>query len=75
MRLALLQAQKVLGNTKTNPAVGCVLVKNQNVISAGSTGINGRPHAESEAIKYSFSPMPIINGLPNRATTNFSGQS
>ncbi len=53
MRLALLQAQKVLGNTKTNPAVGCVLVKNQNVISAGSTGINGRPHAEVNTLNFS----------------------
>ena len=28
MRLALQQASKALGNTKENPAVGCVIVKN-----------------------------------------------
>ena len=50
MKLALTRAQRNLGNTKENPSVGCVIVKNDCIISAGSTGINGRPHAESNAI-------------------------
>tara|TARA_B110000438_G_C15805214_1_gene646977 strand:+ start:38 stop:1141 length:1104 start_codon:yes stop_codon:yes gene_type:complete len=54
MRLALLQAYKTLGNTKTNPAVGCVIVKDNCLISAGSTSLNGRPHAEFNAINDSF---------------------
>ena len=53
MRLALEQAKKVLGNTKDNPAVGCVITKNNHVISAGHTSINGRPHAEHNAINLS----------------------
>ena len=53
MKLALMQAQKNLGNTKSNPAVGCVIVKDNSVISAGATGMNGRPHAEQNAIAYS----------------------
>ena len=53
MKLALAQAQKNLGNTKENPAVGCVLVKNDHLISAGHTGDGGRPHAEQNAINYS----------------------
>ena len=53
MRLALEQAKKVLGNTKNNPAVGCVITKNNHVISAGYTGINGSPHAEHNAINLS----------------------
>jgi diaminohydroxyphosphoribosylaminopyrimidine deaminase/5-amino-6-(5-phosphoribosylamino)uracil reductase len=52
MRLALMQAKKNLGNTSENPAVGCVIVKNNFVISSGSTGIKGRPHAEQNAISY-----------------------
>jgi len=52
MNLALNQAKIVLGNTKENPAVGCVIVKKDNVISAGATGINGRPHAEQNAIDF-----------------------
>ena len=53
MRLALQQAKKILGNTKINPAVGCILVKNNYLISAGYTSYNGRPHAELNAINYS----------------------
>ena len=50
MRLALMQAHKNLGNTKENPSVGCVIVKNDCIISSGCTSINGRPHAEHNAI-------------------------
>ena len=53
MSLALQQAHKSLGNTGTNPSVGCIIVKNNHVISAGFTGINGRPHAEHNAINLS----------------------
>ena len=53
MNLALMQAQKNLANTKTNPTVGCVIVKNNCIITAGYTGVNGRPHAEQNAITYS----------------------
>ena len=52
MNLALLQAKKVLGNTKDNPAVGCVIVKENCVIHSGSTGFNGRPHAEHNALNF-----------------------
>ena len=50
MNLALLQAKKNLGNTKENPSVGCVITKNDTMLSVGSTGKNGRPHAEHNAI-------------------------
>ena len=48
-----MQAQRNLGKTKDNPAVGCVIVKNDYIISAGCTAINGRPHAEQNAITHS----------------------
>ena len=53
MGLALLQAKKTLGNTKDNPAVGCIITKNNQVISAGYTSISGIPHAEHNAINFS----------------------
>ena len=53
MELALMQAQKNLGNTNENPSVGCVIVKKGCVISAGCTGLKGTPHAEHNAIIYS----------------------
>ena len=53
MKLALSQAQRNLGNTNENPSVGCVITKNNMVISAACTSIKGRPHAEHNAIKLS----------------------
>ena len=53
MNLALQQAKKNIGNTKMNPSVGCVIVKNNCVIGAGTTTVGGRPHAEINAIKNS----------------------
>ena len=39
------------GFTGLNPSVGCVIVKNNKILSIGQTGFNGRPHAETVAIK------------------------
>jgi diaminohydroxyphosphoribosylaminopyrimidine deaminase/5-amino-6-(5-phosphoribosylamino)uracil reductase len=50
MNLALMQARRSLGNTKNNPAVGCVIVKDNVIVSVGNTGFNGTPHAEKNAI-------------------------
>ena len=50
MKLAYNQAGKVLGNTGNNPAVGCVIVKNNALISLAHTNFNGRPHAERIAL-------------------------
>jgi len=49
MTLALQQAKRVLGNTKANPSVGCVVIKNGHLIGAGRTSVDGRPHAEQNA--------------------------
>ena len=52
MKLALQQATKSLGNTKENPSVGCVIVKNNHLIGSGYTSPKGRPHAEQNAINF-----------------------
>ena len=53
MNLALNLASVRNGQTGDNPSVGCVIVKNDKILSLGQTGYNGRPHAEFNAIKYS----------------------
>ena len=53
MKLAINLAKVNLDLTGLNPSVGCVIVKNDEVISYGQTGLNGRPHAEYIAIKNS----------------------
>ena len=54
MKLAINLAKARKGLTGENPSVGCVIVKNDRIISIGQTGINGRPHAEFNAINNSF---------------------
>ena len=51
MRLAFKKASEHLGSTKENPSVGCIIVKNGSIVSSGVTSINGRPHAEINALK------------------------
>ncbi len=48
--LAFQLAEKNLGQTKLNPSVGTVIVKNGTVISSGVTSLQGRPHAEFNAL-------------------------
>ena len=50
LNLAFQLAENNLGHTKLNPSVGCVVVKNNTVISSGVTSINGRPHSEFNAL-------------------------
>ena len=52
LKLAFNFAKVNIGKTHLNPSVGCVVVKNNSVISSGYTSINGRPHAEFNALKY-----------------------
>ena len=51
MKLAINLAKVNLDLTGLNPSVGCVIVKNGEIISYGQTGLKGRPHAEYRAIK------------------------
>ena len=53
MKIALSLASARQGLTGVNPSVGCVIVKNDEIISIGQTNYDGRPHAEYNAIKNS----------------------
>ena len=50
LNLAFQLAEKNLGQTGQNPSVGSIVVKKNTVISSGVTSINGRPHAEYNAL-------------------------
>lgn len=54
MRHAIRLAYRHLGQTSGNPSVGCVLVKNNIVIAAGTTSRSGRPHAEFNALHHAI---------------------
>lgn len=47
---ALIEAAKARGNSRPNPAVGAVIVKNDEIIGRGHTDLAGGAHAEVRAI-------------------------
>ena len=51
MQSALNLARYGLGRTAPNPAVGCVIVKDNHVVGRGRTAEGGRPHAEVMALQ------------------------
>lgn len=50
MARAIALAAERLGRTAPNPPVGCVLVKDGQVVAEAATAPGGRPHAEEQAI-------------------------
>lgn len=50
MRSALLLARFGLGRTTPNPSVGCVIVRDGQLVGRGRTADGGRPHAETQAL-------------------------
>ncbi|MFN8639825.1 MAG: hypothetical protein U0360_10325 [Dehalococcoidia bacterium] len=51
MRLALAEAERALGWSSPNPAVGAVIVLDGAVVGAGHTQPPGGPHAEVMALR------------------------
>ncbi|GIN19317.1 bifunctional diaminohydroxyphosphoribosylaminopyrimidine deaminase/5-amino-6-(5-phosphoribosylamino)uracil reductase RibD [Siminovitchia fordii] len=51
MDLAIQLAESVIGQTSPNPAVGCVVVKNGQILGMGPHLKAGEPHAEVNALK------------------------
>jgi len=51
MRLALSLGRRGLGRTWPNPAVGAVIVRDEEIVGRGWTQPGGRPHAEIEALR------------------------
>ncbi len=50
LKICINLAKKHFSKTSPNPTVGCIIVKNDEILSAGYTSIGGRPHAEANAI-------------------------
>lgn len=50
MQLAIRLARRQIGQTWPNPAVGCVVVKDGQILATGATAHSGRPHAETIAL-------------------------
>ncbi len=50
MGLALTLGRRGMGRVWPNPAVGCVIVKDGQIVGRGRTADGGRPHAETAAL-------------------------
>jgi len=62
MAKAIKLAQKGCYTTHPNPRVGCILIKNKQIIGQGYHYKAGRPHAEREAIKDALQKKHAIAG-------------
>ena len=51
MAQALRLGRRNMGHTGDNPSVGCVIVKDGQLVGLGTTAPGGRPHAEPQAIE------------------------
>lgn len=61
MRLAIKEALKGKGKTFTNPVVGAVIVKDDQVIAKGAHLAYGQPHAEKNALTSCETPEKLLN--------------
>ncbi len=50
MAAAIEVSRRHLGQTGTNPSVGCLIVKDGIVVASAVTAVGGRPHAEPQAL-------------------------
>jgi len=63
MRAALAEAEKGFGRTSPNPAVGAVLVIDNQIVAKGHHRETGRPHAEIECLRDFGAPVPARSTL------------
>jgi diaminohydroxyphosphoribosylaminopyrimidine deaminase / 5-amino-6-(5-phosphoribosylamino)uracil reductase len=63
MRAALEEARKGLGRTSPNPAVGAVLVVDNQIVAKGHHREAGHPHAEIECLRNLGGPVPARSTL------------
>jgi len=63
MRVALKEAKKALGQTSPNPAVGAVLVVDNQIVAKGYHRGAGHDHAEVECLRDLGAPVPAHASL------------
>src|SRR5690554_3983961 len=75
MALALLESQKALPACLPNPPVGCVLVRNEQVVSSGYTRAPGEYHAEADALAKIVEPMRGLTAYVTLEPCSFHGRT
>ena len=64
MRRAIVLAESHIGLTAANPSVGCVIVRDGQIVGEGVTGQGGTPHGEEVAL--------VVASEPARGATVYS---
>ena len=72
---ALQLSKQALPNCRPNPPVGCVLVKNQQIISAGFTQKPGAMHAEALALANLQMPLTDVTAYVTLEPCSFVGRT
>lgn len=72
---AIKEGWKALGKCYPNPPVGCVLVKDGNIISKGHTNEPGHPHAEAMALKQLKGNLNNVTAFVTLEPCSFHGRT
>jgi pyrimidine deaminase RibD-like protein len=75
MREAISEGRKALGKCTPNPPVGCVLVKDQEIISKGHTSEPGLPHAEAMALSQVDGTLDNVVAFVTLEPCSFHGRT
>lgn len=75
MALALSESQKALPGCLPNPPVGCVLVRDDQVVSSGYTRAPGEYHAEADALVKCSGPLTGLTAYVTLEPCSFHGRT
>ncbi len=75
MMLALEESRKALPACLPNPPVGCILVKEGEVVAAGFTKAPGEHHAEAEALAKYDGPLNEVTAYVTLEPCSFQGRT
>lgn len=75
MRRALELSKLALPNCRPNPPVGCVLVKDNRIVSEGFTQAPGQHHAEAQAIAQYSGSLDDVTAYVTLEPCSFVGRT
>lgn len=75
MMLALQESRKALPDCLPNPPVGCVLVRNNEIVGSGYTLKPGEGHAEALAIKSCTGQLDTVDAYITLEPCSFDGRT
>jgi len=75
MQRALIEGKKALSACTPNPPVGCVLVKDGNVIATGFTQAPGKHHAEAMALAQVEGDLSEVTAFVTLEPCSFHGRT